>query len=138
MQSATHVGAPHTCDMKCRVQSFKFSEIAAIVSQEGGGAHRINLNPCKKCYNERRAKQGEAEVLKNSKHYGTFETKGIASFQKWHKVFTLRPQFEKEGYQTCPLRLQRDLSARSFILSPHPCPFIVTARFTVREGQSLL
>ena len=49
-------------DMKCRAKSFKFSEIAAIVSQEGG-AHTINLNPCKKCYNERRAKQGEAEVL---------------------------------------------------------------------------
>ena len=38
---------------------FKFFEIAAVVS-EGGATHTINL--CRKWYNMRRAKQGEAKV----------------------------------------------------------------------------
>ena len=52
--------ALHTCDSKCRRKSFKFFEIAATVSEEGGAAHTINL--CRKCYNARRVKHGEAEV----------------------------------------------------------------------------
>ena len=48
------------CDNKCRAKGFKFSNIAAIVSEVGGAAHAIHL--CKKCCNEGRLKQGEAEV----------------------------------------------------------------------------
>ena len=50
----------HMCCNKCREKGFMFYEIAAIVSEEGGAAQTINLR--KKCHNERRAKQGEAEV----------------------------------------------------------------------------
>ena len=48
------------CDSKCRAKCFKFFDIAPVVSEEGGAAHTVNL--CNMCYNERRAKQGEAEV----------------------------------------------------------------------------
>ena len=50
----------YMCFNKCREKGFMFHEIAAIVTEEGGAAQTINL--CKKCHNERRAKQGEAEV----------------------------------------------------------------------------
>ena len=59
MHSASHAG-PCKCDNECRAEGFKFFEIAAVVSEGGGAAHTMNL--CKKCHNERRAKQGEAEV----------------------------------------------------------------------------
>ena len=39
--------ASHVCDNKCREKSFKFFEIAAIVSEEERAAHSINLR--KKC-----------------------------------------------------------------------------------------
>ena len=52
--------ALHICDNKCREKGFTFFQVAAIVSQEGGAAHTINL--CKQCYNERRLKPGEEEV----------------------------------------------------------------------------
>ena len=48
------------CDNKCREKGFTFFQVAAVVSQEGGAAHTINL--CKQCYNERRLKQDEEEV----------------------------------------------------------------------------
>ena len=41
----------HMCDNTCRKEGFKFFELAAIVSEEGGAAHTNNL--CKKCYDER-------------------------------------------------------------------------------------
>ena len=50
----------HVCDNKCREKGFTFFQVAAVVSQEGGAAHTINL--CKQCYNERRLKQDEEEV----------------------------------------------------------------------------
>ena len=60
VQSASHAG-PCTCVVTSVEQKeLQFFEIAAIVSQEGGAAHTINL--CRNCYNDRRAKQGEAEV----------------------------------------------------------------------------
>ena len=44
----------------CRLESFKFLQLAAIVTEDGGAAHAINL--CKQCYNERWLKQGEQPV----------------------------------------------------------------------------
>ena len=41
--------ALHICDNKCREKGFTFFQVAAVVSQEGGAAHTINL--CKQCYN---------------------------------------------------------------------------------------
>ena len=52
--------APHMCDKKCRAKGFKFFEIVAVVTKQGGAAHTINL--CKKCFNERRLKQSEEEI----------------------------------------------------------------------------
>ena len=52
--------AVHMCDKKCTANGFKFLEIAAIVAEEGGAAHTINL--CKRCYNEGRLKQGDEHV----------------------------------------------------------------------------
>ena len=52
--------ALHMCDNKCGAKGFKFFEIAALVSDEGGAARTINF--CRKCYNERRLKQGEEGV----------------------------------------------------------------------------
>ena len=52
--------ALHMCDNNCKERGFKFFQIAAVVSEEGGAAHTINL--CRNCYNERRVKQGETEV----------------------------------------------------------------------------
>ena len=56
------VGEPrwalHMCDHQGRSKHFKLFEVVAIVTQ--GAAHTIDL--CRNCHNERRAKQGEAEV----------------------------------------------------------------------------
>ena len=41
-------------------KGFEFFDIEAVVSEEGGAAHTINLY--KKFYKERRVQQGEAEV----------------------------------------------------------------------------
>ena len=46
------------CDHQGRSKGLKLFEVVAIVTE--GAAHTINL--CRNCYNERRAKQGEAEV----------------------------------------------------------------------------
>ena len=59
VHSESHIG-PCTCDNKCGAKGFKFFEIAAIVSEEGGAAHTINF--CRNCYNDSRVEQGEAEV----------------------------------------------------------------------------
>ena len=48
------------CHNTCRAKGFKFFDIAAHVAEEGGAAHTINL--CRNCHNERRVKQGKAEV----------------------------------------------------------------------------
>ena len=50
----------HLCDRKWREESFMVFQLAAVVTEEGGTAHTINL--CKQCYNERRLKQGERPV----------------------------------------------------------------------------
>ena len=52
--------ALHVYENKCREESFKFFQLVAIVTEEGGAAHTINL--CKQCYNERLLKQGEQPV----------------------------------------------------------------------------
>ena len=58
------VGEPrsalHMCDNKCREEGFKFYQLAAIVTEEGGAAHTINL--CKQCYNVVRLKRCERKV----------------------------------------------------------------------------
>ena len=48
------------CDNKCRKERFKFYQLVAIVTEEGGKACTINL--CKQCYSERRLKEGERPV----------------------------------------------------------------------------
>ena len=48
------------CDNECIEEGFKFFQLAAIVTAEGGAAHTINL--CKKCYNERQKKRGDQPV----------------------------------------------------------------------------
>ena len=52
--------ALHLCDKKCREESIKLFQVAAIVTEEGRTAHTIDL--CKECFNERRLKQGEQPV----------------------------------------------------------------------------
>ena len=52
--------AVHTCDNKCKEKGCKFFELTAVVTEEGGAAHTINL--CKTFYNVRRLKQGEVGV----------------------------------------------------------------------------
>ena len=47
-------GAPRMSDKKCRAEVLKFFEIASVVSD--------TINFCRKCYKERRLKQGEEEV----------------------------------------------------------------------------
>ena len=50
----------HLCDNECSEQGFKYIQLAAIVSEEGGAVRTINLR--KQCYNERRVQQGEQPV----------------------------------------------------------------------------
>ena len=61
------------CDDKGREKGFKFCQIAAVVTEEGG-AHTINL--CKWCYKVRRLKQGEQEVTASTSR-GLVEQKGF-------------------------------------------------------------
>ena len=60
VQSASHAG-PCTCAMaSVQKEGFTFHQLAAIVTEGGGGAaHTINL--IKICYNERRLERGEQE-----------------------------------------------------------------------------
>ena len=48
------------CDNTCRKEGFKFYQLVAVVTEEGGKARTINL--CKQCYTERRLKRGERPV----------------------------------------------------------------------------
>ena len=52
--------ALHLCDNGCMEQGFKYFQIAAIVSEEGGAVHTFNV--CTHCYKERRVKRGEQPV----------------------------------------------------------------------------
>ena len=54
-------GAIHWCDNQCSEHGFRFNQIGAVVTEEGGEAHAINL--CKLCYNERLVRQ-EKQPLK--------------------------------------------------------------------------
>ena len=44
-------GAFHMCDKKCRMKGFKFYELAAIVTEEEGTTHMINL--CRICFDKK-------------------------------------------------------------------------------------
>ena len=44
-------GATHRRDNQCSEHAFRFNQIGAMVTEEGGEAHAINV--CKLCYNER-------------------------------------------------------------------------------------
>ena len=50
-------GAAHWCDCPYSEHGFKSHQIAAMVTEEGGEAHTINL--CKRCYSERLVRQGK-------------------------------------------------------------------------------
>ena len=50
----------HLCDNECSEQGFKYFQLAAILSEEGGAVHTIILY--KQCDNERRVQQGEQPV----------------------------------------------------------------------------
>ena len=52
--------ALHMCDNKCRKAGFKFHQLAALVTEEGGAARTINF--CKQCYNVMLLKRGERKV----------------------------------------------------------------------------
>ena len=52
--------ALHMCDNKRGEEGFKFDQLEAIVTEEGGTARTINL--CKQRYNARWLKQGERQV----------------------------------------------------------------------------
>ena len=56
MQSASHAGPCTRVITSVEKKGFEFFDIEAVVSEEGGAAHTINL------YKERRVQQGEAEV----------------------------------------------------------------------------
>ena len=47
------------CDNQCSKESFKFYQLAAIVTGEGGAAHTINL--CMQCYHVLQLKRGERD-----------------------------------------------------------------------------
>ena len=47
----------HMCDGNCNEIGFKFYDLAAIATEEGGMPHTINLS--RKCYDGRRKEQGE-------------------------------------------------------------------------------
>ena len=53
-------GAIHWCDNRYSEHGFRFSQIGAMVTEEGGEAHAINL--CKLCWSERLARQGKQPV----------------------------------------------------------------------------
>ena len=50
-------GAIHCCDNQCSEHAFRFNQIRAMVTEEGGEAHTINVY--KLCYSERFVRQGE-------------------------------------------------------------------------------
>ena len=52
--------ALHVRANTCREESFKFFQLAAVVTEEGGAARTINSR--KQCYNERRLRLGEQAV----------------------------------------------------------------------------
>ena len=52
--------AKHMCDGKSNEIGFKFYDLTATVTKEGGTPHTINL--CPKCYDCRRKEQGEEMV----------------------------------------------------------------------------
>ena len=98
--------ALHICDNKCREKGFTFFQVAAIVSQEGGAAHTINLS--KQCYNERRLKPGEEEVTASKWRalvgqrafrrklwaafwYGTFLAQDVGTFHHQKSVDQIVP-----------------------------------------------
>ena len=60
MHSASHAGPCACVTTSVEPKDLKFFEIAAVVSEVGGAARTINL--CRKCYSERRAKEGSSEV----------------------------------------------------------------------------
>ena len=47
--------ALHMCENKCSREGFTFCQLAAVVTEEGGAAHTINL--CKQCYSVMRLKR---------------------------------------------------------------------------------
>ena len=54
--------ALHMCDNKCVEEGFKFFQLAATVTEEGGTVHTTNV--CILCHNERRLKQGGRKEYK--------------------------------------------------------------------------
>ena len=52
--------ALYLCDNECSEQGFKYFQLVAIVSEEGGAVRTVNL--CKQCCNERRVQQGKQPV----------------------------------------------------------------------------
>ena len=52
--------AKHMCDKKCNEEGFRFYDIAAVVTEDDGKPHTINL--CRDCYNLRLAERTESIV----------------------------------------------------------------------------
>ena len=50
----------YMCDKKCSKEGFKFEDIAAILVEDDGKPHKINL--CRNCYNLRLAERNESKV----------------------------------------------------------------------------
>ena len=53
--------ALHVWDNKCNKEGFKFYQLAAFVTEEGGGKART-INLCKQCYKVMRMKRGDRKV----------------------------------------------------------------------------
>ena len=62
------------CDQKCNTEGLRFYDIAAILAEDDGKPHTINL--CRNCFNLRLAERNES-VVTNAKWKAMIEQKGL-------------------------------------------------------------
>ena len=109
VQSASHAGLC-TCAMaSVRKEGVTFHQLVAIVTEEGGAAHTINL--IKICYNDWRLERGEQEVTASKwremieqkanrrKLWATFDMEHLVR-RMWER-FTLKKSLFQIGFGRC-------------------------------------
>ena len=108
-------GAIHWCGNRCCEESFRFHQIAVMVTEEGGEAHTISL--CKFCYNESAVRQGKQplklaewkEIVERKAHRGRlWKIFGVEQFVRgmW-EYFTFERAWAKKGIGGCRKREAR-------------------------------
>ena len=73
-------GAVHWCDTRCSAKSLRYTQIASMVTEEGGEARTINL--CRPCCSKRLVQQGKQflkvaewrEIVESKAHHGRLRT----------------------------------------------------------------